>query len=72
MKKIKVPIYLHHGDNDWIATPKDVRKLAKQIESVDGVFMVNDKHFNHLDFLFGTKAPKLLYNKILSLMNRYN
>ncbi|CAH8842441.1 unnamed protein product [Trichobilharzia szidati] len=64
ISKLKVPIVIYYGGHDWLASPKDVRKLAKQINyTVSGVHYL--PHYNHLDFVWGLDAGKVLYPSVL-------
>ncbi|CAO1318168.1 unnamed protein product [Diamesa serratosioi] len=66
---ITAPVYLHYGDNDWMAAVKDVDELASKLGNLAGKFLIADPKFNHLDFTYATDADKLVYNRIISLMN---
>lgn len=72
LNKISVPIYFFYSKNDWISSDVDVMKLAKKLQSVRGKFLVSDDDFDHMDYLFGIDANKLVYQKIISLLARYN
>lgn len=40
-------------------------------EAVKRVYQVPDKFFNHLDFIFAKDSDKLVYNKIVHDMKKY-
>ncbi|KAL0110379.1 hypothetical protein PUN28_013789 [Cardiocondyla obscurior] len=69
--KIKVPISLHYGTNDWLLDVKDVDKLYKELGNPFGKFRVPHEKFNHLDFMWAKDAKDLLYDKILSVMTNF-
>lgn len=71
MKKIKVPVYLHYSRNDWLSHEKDVRYLFDTLGNIQGKFLVPDKKFNHVDYVYGIEAPDILYRRILGLMKRH-
>lgn len=71
LSKIRVPIALHYADNDWLSSVTDVERLYQGLPSKLGKFRVNFPKFNHLDFLWGIDAPKLVYKTILTLMEKY-
>lgn len=71
LSNIKVPIFLHYSDNDWLSTRDDVHRLSKQIKSVVGSFRVPLLKFNHLDFVFAINATELIYNRILKIMYQF-
>ncbi|XP_046748809.1 lipase 3-like [Diprion similis] len=68
---INVPVSLHYADNDWLASITDVKRLYQDLPKTIGMFRVNFPKFNHLDFLWGIDAPKLVYEKVIYMMGKY-
>ncbi|CAH0603389.1 unnamed protein product [Chrysodeixis includens] len=68
LSAIRTPVFLHYADNDWLSTPTDVMKLAKQIPSAVGIHRVPMAKFNHLDFVFAINATELIYNRLINIM----
>lgn len=66
LKNIENKIVIFYGDNDWLADPKDVRWLSKQLPNVVEKFVVAD--YNHLDFVWGLNAREEIYDKIVSMV----
>ena len=65
---IQIPIALYHGKKDWLVQPKDYERLAKLPK------VVHEKEldtFEHLDFLWGVNAAKLVYSDIVELFEKY-
>ncbi|CAH8544689.1 unnamed protein product [Schistosoma turkestanicum] len=66
---LKLPIVIYHGGQDWLATPHDIDKLIKQIN-----YTISSIHYfpyyNHLDFVWGLNAHKLLYPSVLEQLSR--
>ncbi|RZB40755.1 Abhydro lipase domain containing protein, partial [Asbolus verrucosus] len=57
---ITAPIYLLYSHNDWMASEQDVIRLCEGLgDSCRGKFLISDDAFNHLDYLFGIRAPEL-------------
>lgn len=50
---------------------QDVDKLASNLPKLIGKFRVGDAKCNHFDFMWGIDANKLIYERVLSLMARY-
>jgi len=50
---------------------QDVEQLASKLPNLVGKFLVPLPLFNHLDFLWGTDADILVYNKIISQMDSF-
>ncbi|XP_068623064.1 gastric triacylglycerol lipase-like [Battus philenor] len=74
--KITLPIALISSDNDWLASEEDVNNLYTRLANPLEHYIVPYKDFNHLDFLWAIDAPKLVYNKLLQLLedgvNKYS
>lgn len=48
---------------------QDVKRLADNLNpKLVDMFKVNFTKFNHLDFIYGIDAPKLVYTKILHII----
>ncbi|CAG9784621.1 unnamed protein product [Diatraea saccharalis] len=72
LSAISTPIFLHYSDNDWLASPKDVDTLSKEINSVVGKYRVPMAKFNHVDFVFAIDAKKLIYDRMMNIMAQFN
>ena len=60
---------LFSGDQDWLATPKDVFLLLPKLRT-----RVSHKHikeWDHLDFIWGKDAPSVIYADIKRLLKEY-
>lgn len=71
LSTVTAPVYLLYSTNDWLSHQTDVLKLYKQLGNAKGKFLISDSNFNHLDYMYAIDAPKLVYNKIISLMTRH-
>ncbi|VDP13231.1 unnamed protein product [Soboliphyme baturini] len=62
VRNITVPVSLFWGAEDWLADPQDVVDgLLSKLKTVTSHFL---KGFNHLDFLWGLRATKMVYDVI--------
>ncbi|CAH2055794.1 unnamed protein product, partial [Iphiclides podalirius] len=66
--KITLPIALLSSENDWLASDVDVSNLYARLANPLEHYIVPLKEFNHIDFLWAIDAPKLVYNKLLQLL----
>lgn len=71
LNRITAPVFLHYGDNDWLASVTDVRLLQQQLGDSARLLRVPDNQWNHLDFTFGNDAKHLLYDRIIELMGQH-
>ncbi|KAA0187244.1 hypothetical protein HAZT_HAZT009873 [Hyalella azteca] len=67
-KKLKLPIALFSGAGDYLAAPKDVARLRKELPNVVFEKKIQDPPYNHLDFLWGKNAPTLVYKDVPELI----
>lgn len=68
---IKRPIYLMYAENDILASPIDVERLAKKLTNLVGMYKVPLDVFNHIDFIFGKDAYNLVYEPIIKVMRNF-
>ena len=60
------PTALFYGEVDGLADPADVLSLKAQIQNLTHVEEI--PKWNHLDFLYGMDASKVLYNRLVDMM----
>ncbi|XP_050355782.1 gastric triacylglycerol lipase-like [Nymphalis io] len=68
LHKITLPIALFSSENDWLASDVDVTSLYVQLVNPIEHYIVPLKEFNHIDFIWAVDAPKLVYVKLLQLL----
>lgn len=68
LKKITAPVFLHYVDDDIFAHVSDVRRLFSELGRPVGMFRVPHATFSHLDFMWGTGAKELIYDRAINLM----
>ncbi|KAK9720509.1 alpha/beta-hydrolase lipase region [Popillia japonica] len=71
LTNIEVPTYLMYADNDLMVNPIDVQRLVSQLPKNIGTYEVPLKSFNHVDFLWGKDAKKLVYEPLLKFLQKY-
>lgn len=69
---IKRPLYFMYAANDILASPADVKYLAKKVSAtlVD-LYLVPNQTFDHVDFIFGKDAPQLVYKPLIKVLKKY-
>lgn len=71
LSKITIPIVLFYGNNDWLSSPQDVIKLTNELPKKSIIYKVPYAKFNHIDFLWAMDAPKLVYKKVLKMLEEF-
>lgn len=63
-------IYVAHA-NDFLCQPQDYNRLIGELPNVVKVHTVDHYNWNHIDFLTGRAAPRLLYSFVIEEMNKW-
>ena len=69
VKDMTTPTVLFVGANDVLGDPADAAALKPQISNLIHYEVIPG--WNHLDFLYGIDAAKILYPKILYTMEKF-
>ncbi|KAK7002848.1 gastric triacylglycerol lipase-like isoform X1 [Biomphalaria glabrata] len=64
-KKVKVPVAIFRGDQDWLADPTDVKWLLPQLLVTHDIDI---PHYEHLDFIWAFDAPTYIYKEIIKIV----
>ncbi|XP_042888749.1 gastric triacylglycerol lipase-like [Penaeus japonicus] len=68
LSKVTVPVALFSSNNDWLAAPEDVERLALELPNVVYHKIVEDPMFTHLDFVWAKDADELVYKDVLRIL----
>ncbi|KAJ8680291.1 hypothetical protein QAD02_016078 [Eretmocerus hayati] len=71
ISNIKIPVGLLWSDNDAILSEENVQHLYRQLPNGILNYRVKYEKFNHIDFLWGIDANKLVYPVLLSTMEKF-
>ena len=67
--KLTTPVYAYSGGQDWLADPSDVKWLISQVPHLLRHKIV--PKYNHLDFIWGEDAYKIVYRRIIRTITKY-
>lgn len=68
LKNVTAPVALIWAQNDWLADPEDIVYLASELPNLVLNIKMPLPDFNHMDFIWGIDADKLVYKRILKYM----
>ena len=68
LTEVSVPVALYYSEEDWLAHPRDVDRLHRELPNVKDYYEVPEKHFSNLDFQFSKRAPELVYKRLIQSM----
>ncbi|KQS70596.1 lipase 3 isoform X2 [Drosophila erecta] len=71
LENVQAKVALYYGQNDWLAPPEDVEMLYSMLPNVVEKYLVENKDFNHLDFIWGIDARELLWDRMLEIMQNH-
>ena len=69
LNNVQVPVALFIGDKDDLACVSDVENLAQDLPNVSLFQVVEFEGWTHLDFSIAIDANKLIYSKIIDMIN---
>lgn len=70
LEKVRCPVHLAYGLNDNLAAVVDVKRLNDALPNVISLYEVPHRRFNHVDFIWGLGARKLVYDHSIALLDR--
>lgn len=69
MDKVTTPVVLYHSEHDWLAHPKDVARLQKELPNAM-IKRIPEDYFSHNDFIVSKKAPELVYKHLIESIQK--
>ncbi|KAI5639113.1 alpha/beta hydrolase fold domain-containing protein [Phthorimaea operculella] len=72
LRKVTMPTILVNSMNDGFSSIKDTNRIKMNLPNVLDHVVVKPPMFNHIDFLLGRTAYKVIYGKILKMLSLYN
>ncbi|XP_075991470.1 lipase 3-like [Anticarsia gemmatalis] len=68
LKAISLPLSLISSSSDKIANAKDVITLISKLNNARGHYIIRQKGFSHMDFLWSAYAAKHVYKNVLDAL----
>ncbi|KAG5885816.1 hypothetical protein JTB14_001829 [Gonioctena quinquepunctata] len=65
------PVSLHYGLGDILVTEEDINITEMKLPNCLGKNKVPYEYFNHMDFMWGTATKELLYDNLITIMDKY-
>ncbi|XP_054738906.1 lipase 3 [Anastrepha obliqua] len=65
LRNVRVPLHLFFGTRDLLMTKEDVLRLTRKLQNSN--YTLHElRGFNHIDLLYSTVAPRLIYKQIIN------
>lgn len=68
LKEVTTPIALISSSDDWLASIPDLVRLYINIFNPIEHYIIRDKNVSHTDFVWGQNANKLVFPKVIELL----
>ncbi|XP_066148930.1 lipase 3-like [Euwallacea fornicatus] len=68
---ITAPVAVYYAKNDFFASVQDVETLLGKLPNVADSYLVEFNKFSHLDFISAKDVNTLLYDRVLSVIQKY-
>uniref|UniRef100_A0A4Y0BQT5 Lipase n=1 Tax=Anopheles funestus TaxID=62324 RepID=A0A4Y0BQT5_ANOFN len=70
LSAVTAPVTIFYAFNDWLVDPRDVVRFSRLLPVQPTMHLVEDENFNHLDFTMAKNARPMVYERILSDLER--
>ncbi|XP_030383250.1 lipase 1 [Scaptodrosophila lebanonensis] len=67
---VTVPTFVYYSSNDLLCHPHDVESMCEDLGNPAGKYLVPMKDFNHMDFLWAIDVRRLLYARMLQVLEK--
>ncbi|XP_050514665.1 uncharacterized protein LOC114329267 isoform X1 [Diabrotica virgifera virgifera] len=68
---ITAPIAIYYSQNDFFAAVKDVELLASHLPNIAKLRMIEDKRFNHVDYIWAKDVGTIINEDVIATQNKY-
>lgn len=65
LENVTAPVYLYYGDNDWLVSMRDVKRLKKVLRSIKFKYLVPYPGWNHMDFIWAKDIKEILNDMVI-------
>ncbi|XP_053607517.1 lipase 3-like [Plodia interpunctella] len=69
LEKVTSKVVILYSDNDYLSTAQDRSKLTARLPNVIGNYRIPFAKFSHSDFIFAKDVRKLVYYKVVEILN---
>lgn len=70
--ELSVPTAFFTATNDWLADPQDIDQYLLPRLNHTLIYSKSIEAWNHLDFVWGVDANKVVYNDIVMILNKHS
>lgn len=72
LSAIQTPLAVYYGNNDYIVPLEDAKNVLQELtDFLVFSYLIPSSNFSHASFIYSPNVKKLLYDKMLEVMNNY-
>ncbi|KRT82468.1 hydrolase, partial [Oryctes borbonicus] len=71
VEDITAPVGLFYSGNDWLSAITDVHDFENRLPNVALSYIIPNRKFNHLDYLWAIDVKSHVYDRMMALMELY-
>lgn len=68
LERVTSPVALFYSTQDWLSNITDINVLRKILPNVIDAYLVPDKKFNHVDFIYAKDLKTLIFSRLSELL----
>ncbi|KAH6940489.1 hypothetical protein HPB50_000510 [Hyalomma asiaticum] len=71
LEKIRAPVAIFWGQGDKFSRPEDIDRIRARVSSIVVDERVGSGPFNHVDYLYGVDAKRVLHDRVVQVLGQY-
>lgn len=71
LENVRLNLMLFYGNRDALSSRRDVQHLVRELRN-SRVKLYQVRGYNHIDFLYATTAPQMIYERIIQQARQIN
>ncbi|ERL86266.1 lipase 3 [Dendroctonus ponderosae] len=72
VSQITAPVAAYYSSNDYFAGVTSVERLVSELPNVVDQYLIEYEQFNHLDFILAKDVKTMIYDRVISLVSKFN
>ncbi|XP_073819186.1 lipase 3 isoform X1 [Musca autumnalis] len=71
VENVAVPTTIYYAENDYIVSVEDIWRLIHRLKSVQAIYKLPHKKWNHFDFICGLGVRQLIFDNVVNNLLSY-
>ncbi|XP_013114395.2 lipase 3 [Stomoxys calcitrans] len=71
LENVRVPTTIYYAENDYIVSVEDIWRLVRRLRSVQAVYKLPYKRWNHFDFICGLGVRQIIFENVVKSLLHY-